>query len=38
MRALRSPPALVLAVAGWAVASALVPAMKWYDARVKARR
>ena len=34
----RSPPALVVAVAGWALASALVPAVRWYDARVKARR
>ena len=32
-----SPPALVLAVAGWALASAVVPAMRWYDARLKAR-
>ena len=33
-----SPPALVVAVAGWALASALVPAVRWYDALVKARR
>lgn len=38
MRPSRSPPALVVAVAGWALASALVPAVRWYDARVKARR
>lgn len=34
-----TPPALALAVAGWALASAVVPALRWFDARrrVKAR-
>lgn len=33
----RSPPALALAVAGWALASALVPAMRRYDAYLRRR-